>query len=160
MTCAITKYLPSAWLDEINPEPQADPTAFLNKCAEPGCYLMEPVDDPEDWESRTYHVDLQPGHVVPFLAHRHYGMHIMTVAEDGSADAPTVPADANCFCIETYWEDTFCESIAELAKQCIEGDFELGEVEIQAWFWSDTETHFRLVEQDGNAVFEPCAGPN
>ena len=160
MTSTVTKYLPSAWLDEMNPEPQADPTAFLNKCAEPGHYLMEPVDDPEDWDSTAYHVQLQPGQVVPFLAHRQYGMHIMTVAEDGSADAPTVPADANCFCIGLDWEDTFSESIAELAKHCTEDDFGQDGVAIQAWFWSDTETHFRLVEQDGNAVFEPCAGPN
>lgn len=162
MTSAATKYLPSAWLDEMNPETQSDPTAFLKHQTAPGHYLMEPVHDPEDWTNDAYHVAVQVGQVVPFLTYRSYGTHIMTVAEDGRADAPTVPADANCFILD-HEADTFTSDLQEIADNGIDatGDpLTPGNYEIQAWFWSDTETHFRLVEQDGKPVFEPCAGPN
>ena len=161
VTDYITQYLPSAWLDEVNPIPQQDPSAFLARAPVDGAWMMKAVED-GDWNETFYHTPVEHGQIVPFLAFRQYGDHIMTVDENGRASAATVPADANCFTLDNE-DETFNDSPQDLADNGFEatGDpLPAGSYEIQAWFWADTETHFRAVIEGESARFEPCAGPN
>lgn len=150
-----TKYLPTDWIDEAPPTPQADVNTFIHRTPEGGFMLM-----PADEESRDEEVwskPLEDGEIVPFLAHEWYGWHEVEIFADGTIDAPSVPAKANCFTLEGE-VDTLTHSLAELARIAIGAPFEPGTHTITAYWWSDQETRYRFVVVGGRGRFEPCAG--
>lgn len=161
----VTKYLPTAWLDEDIPDPQRNPDNFLKPIeGKPGVFTLEPAENPEEWASPSYHIRVEAGQVITFLAHRHYAGHTITVREDGQIDAPTVPEDANSFMLaDDDSGETFADSLSEIVRNGFEFNgtpLPAGEYDVYAWHWADTETHFRVVIDGDKARFEPCAGAN
>ena len=158
---AITKYLPTAWLDEYVPPAQADPNTFLCQSLPDRKWQLIAIEDNGDLDE-NWTIPVENGQVIAFLAHRFYGTHTITIREDGQIDAPTIPQDANCFILDQK-EETFCDSLHELARNGIEANgtpLPAGNHDVSAWFWANTETHFRAVIDGNHGRLEPCAGAN
>lgn len=161
MTQNITRYLPSAWQDEVIPEPQASPDAFIRRDGD-GRFFLVPCEWNEEDED-NYRINLDACHVIAFDANQVFGDFSLTVREDGtfSTDRP-VPDKANCFRIDRD-TDTLATSLSELvAGSRFMGDpLEPGTYDMDAYWWSKNPVWFRFrVDADGKTRFEPCAGPS
>lgn len=154
----VTKYLPIAWLDEVTPDSQKDVNAFLFQ-TETEQWAIKPVGYNEE-ESEGLLTIVFHGQIIPFIATRWYGQHVMTVDQNGKVWTPTVPEDANSFILANefdYGSDT-AQKLANGSGP--DGPLPPGEYEIDAGFWDDAETRFRVVIEGETARFEPCAGAN
>lgn len=146
------KYLPSAWLDECIPEPQANPDSFICRDGEKW-FLRPPEEDAEDAEN--YVLRLRPGAVVLFKEHRHFGDFTLAIDSDGkwTTDAP-IPAEATHFRLE--WNtDTIAGSVDELILAC---ELPEGQATIDAYWWSDYEVPLRFVVEGDTARFARIEG--
>lgn len=160
MTANITRYLPSAWQDEVIPEPQETPDAFIRRDGD-GRFFLVPCEWNEADED-NYRLNLDACHVIAFDANQDFGDFTLTVREDGSffTDRP-VPEKANCFRKDRDI-DTLARSLNALVAG---GDFtdplDPGTHAIDAYWWTDKPVWFRFrVGRDGKAYFEPCGAPS
>lgn len=164
MTTTIIRYLPNAWQDEVIPEPQESPDAFIHFDKVEG-WVLRPCGSAEDDEEEDdifYVKKIRDGDIIAFDENQVFGDFILTVCEDGtfSTDRP-VPDKANCFRKDRDIE-TLASSICELVTGSgFMGDpLEPGTHEIDAYWWSQKPVYFRFcVDAAGKARFEPCAGP-
>lgn len=162
MTENITRYLPRAWQDEVIPEPQASPDAFIHLDKTDG-WVLRPCGQAADEEDDIFYVTkIRDGDIIGFDANQVFGDYSLTVREDGtfSTDRP-VPEKANCFRIDRD-TDTLATSASELvAGSRFMGDpLEPGTYDMDAYWWSAKPVHFRFrVDAAGKSRFEPCAGP-
>ncbi|WP_411033809.1 hypothetical protein [Shinella sp. BYT-45] len=153
----VTKYLPKDWLDEAIPAPQRDVNDFIHR-AEGGTFLLMPKDE-ADQQEECWCTSLEPGQVVAFRATEWYGWHTVHVDDDGRVGALTVPARANCLCLDGDTEN-LTDDLSEMVK-CGRGDGPLapGAYDITVYWWDESDTRFRfVVDADGAGRFEPCAG--
>ena len=154
----VTKYLPTAWLDEVVPAPQRDVNDFIHRLAD-GSWILMPKDE-VDQDEAFWRTALEHGQVVAFAAHEWFGWMTIHVNEDGSIDDGEVPDKANCLCLDGEIE-TLAHSVKELVDTGLDGPLGPGSYDITAHFWADTESHFRFtVDADGKGQLEPCAGAN
>lgn len=155
----VTKYLPANWRDEAIPSPQRDVNDFIHR-AEGGAFLLMPKD--KDEHADFWRKSLEPGQTVAFNAHEWYGWHTVRIHDDGTFTAESIPAKANCFCLDGDI-DYFSDDLAELVKVGNEDASPLrpGDHRVTAYWWDWNDTSFRfVVYPDGTARFEPCAGVN
>jgi len=155
----VQKYLPSCWHDEAIPEPQRDVNDFIWR-EDGGTYLLMPKD--KDEHEDFWRESLEPGQIVAFNVHEWYGWHTIRVHEDGTFAAGSIPAKANCFCLDGDI-DFFSDDLAELVKVGTEDGVPLpaGDHRVTAYWWDRNDTSFRfVVDADGAARFEPCTGAN
>ncbi|MBB4185855.1 hypothetical protein GGE07_002505 [Sinorhizobium terangae] len=154
----VTKYLPSIWLDEVVPAPQRDVNDFIHRL-DNGTWIMMPKDE-ADQDEEFWRTPLELGQVVAFAVHEWYGWMEIHVNEDGSIDDGEVPDKANCLCLDGEIE-TMADNVKDLVENGDGEPLKPGSYHITAYYWADTETHFRfIVDADGNGRFEPCAGAN
>lgn len=155
---AVTKFLPASWLDEVVPVPQRDIDAFIHR-AEGGTWFLMPVDADDD-DDDFYREALEPGQIVEFSAYEDYGDWTIRINDDRSIDAGGIPDKATHFRLDDD-NDTLAYSLIELAANGDGSPLPAGEHQVSAWYWSDASYSFRfVVDADGTARFERCAGTN
>lgn len=130
------RWLPSHWLDEVNPRLEPTPDAFIFK-GEAGFRLRCPADSP-DHDDENLDDPLDGGQIVEFCWYESYGIHTITVAADGSWSCPTSwPAKASHFWLP-YDSDTLADSMDELVKgEAWGGPLEPGDLKVGVYFWSE-----------------------
>lgn len=141
------KYLPSGWLDECIPAPQAKPDSFIFR--DGNAWTLRPPEDADEYESCTQL--LRHGEIVLFRENRVFGDFLLTIDADGNwtTDHP-IPSEATHFRFE--WSiDTIANSVEELisANEMKEGQFH-----IDAYWWSNFDVPLRFMSDNGAARFE------
>lgn len=161
MTKTITRYLPSAWQDEVIPEPQESPDAFIHFDGAKG-WVLRPCGQAEDEEDDIFYVTkIRDGDIIAFDENQVFGDFILTVGDVAWMTDRPVPEKANCFRINRDTE-TLASSVSELvAGSRLMGEpLKPGTYDMDAYWWSAKPVHFRFrVDAVGKAGFEPCAGP-
>ncbi|MCK3780450.1 hypothetical protein MZK49_27570 [Ensifer sesbaniae] len=108
-------------------------------------------------------MEVHPGQIVSFCAHRMYGYFELIVNDDRTFECDPHPDDATHFAhADEADSETMFNCIAELVEQ---GDPEaMGSAPLPAgvhliniWHWSD-EIAFRFEVEDGKPKFVRCAG--
>lgn len=148
MTDAFTRsWLPTAWLDEVAPEPQADPNRFIRRLDDGTFELRAPDDwdDPECWR-----IPITEGETVTFYAYDDYGTLELTIADDRSftTDRPA-PAGARQFWIEGEHE-TVGDSLDEMVAN-LDLPIDAGEHTVHASSWEHQAVFRFEVGTDGAA---------
>lgn len=160
-----TKWCPADWLDEIVPCLAKDPAELAVKGEGGSWILIDDIANLDDEEDGC-RISLEPGQIVNFCAHRHYGSFLLTVHDDRSftIDGP-IPQDATHFALREADFEQMHDTIEHLVSY---GDPEsyngfsgsplaADQHQISAWFWSD-EIPFRFDIEDGKPTFTRCAG--
>lgn len=151
----VTRWLPSAWHDEMIPEPQESPDDFLFYTDKLGWHIRPPEEDEGDEDDFAF-LKLEIGQIVYFDANRVFGDFELVVEADRTFRVlGDVPDEANCFRIDRD-TDTLQPSLDLL----VNGDepLEDGNHAMDAYWWSETSTAFRFEFQDGKGTFVLCAG--
>lgn len=141
------KWLPSAWMDEVVPETQADPSAFIRGPVE-GLWLIAPEKEPDN---EFYRMTIAPGDVVEFDLCRIWPSIEVTIGADGKiAKHDPIPEGASLFWVDRE-SDTINYSLEELVANC---DFERPDtIQVEPYDWS-ISAQFRLVVDAAGARFE------
>lgn len=134
MTEAFTRtWLPTEWLDEVVPEPQADPSRFVRRMDDGSFELRAPDDwdDPECWR-----ITVSDGQTINMSAYDDFGTIEVTIAEDGSFTAEqAVPDGATQFWLDGE-PDTMGGSLTEMvANLLLDGRADPGRQTIRASSW-------------------------
>lgn len=147
-----TLYVPTEWVDEITPIPQASPDAFIIKHDDGSFYLVEldfggahvPIGTPH-----TSCMKLDDGQIVEFTPVEDFGDFVLTIHDDGKFSLNRdFPTKANCFV------DVECEvfgSIGEFIERPsdLEGPRTTGLHDVNIG-WSGDSVEFRfIVAPDG-----------
>jgi hypothetical protein len=157
----VRKWLPAEWADEIVPDMEASPDAYIEREGE-GWGLRLPVGNAsrsDDHEEDCWHTKIEPGRVVNFMWTESYGTFDLTVNDDDdrtwSTDRP-IPATASHFWLP-FDVDTLADSVDELVR---EAALDPGEYTMGAYHWSDYVPFRFEVDADGAGRFVSCAGAN
>jgi len=157
----VTKWCPTAWLDEVVGILVADPADCVHADGNGGWELLD--EDAARDRRDGFSLPVEPGQVVSFCAHRNYGYFELIVNDDRTFECDPHPADATHFAHADEADgETMFDSVAELVKQ---GDPEgFGSAPLPAglhliniWHWSE-EMAFRFEVEDGKPKFVRCAG--
>ncbi|MVA47255.1 hypothetical protein GOZ83_19560 [Agrobacterium vitis] len=153
------KFLPSEWLDEMNPSAQADANAFVRRLPNGEFWLGAAGDEWDDYE--CFRVELTDGDIINFSALETYDDITLTVSEDDFTTFPPNIVRANCFRLEEGDYDDVWNNLSELIDNSGEtgGRLADGSYQVECWWWSDEDFPFRFtIDADGNGRLDPCAG--
>ncbi len=141
------KWLPVAWMDEVVPETQADPSAFIRGPVG-GLWLIAPEEEPDN---EFYRMAIAPGDIVEFDLCRIWPSIEVTIGAGGTIEKhDPIPEGATLFWF-AYDSDTINESVEELIKNSeVTGPDTL---DVDCYDWSIT-AKFRLVVDTAGARFE------
>ena len=148
------KWLPTEWLDEVVPEPQDSPDAFISPVGDSALELRAPTEPREDG---FYVSPLTEGQIVEFVAFDDYGTLQLTIHADRTfeTDDP-VPAGATLFMLEGE-PDTISGSIEEMVRN-LDDPIDPGTYTVAAYSWQ-RHASFRLeLDEKRVARFVMCAG--
>lgn len=160
MTATDRKWIPSEWLDELNPMMLDSPDAYIEVIGN-GWGLRLPEGD-DDRENPFYQSAVEPGQVVNFLWTDNFGQVVLTVRHNGSWSTDySTPEGATHF----YEHSTgaITDSIAELVNGDPESHLDPlppGDYVVDCYTWSEDIPLRFDVGPDGVARFSPCAGAN
>lgn len=150
------KFLPTQWMDEIQPTPQSDINNFIFHDNKFGWHMRDPdapSSDPGDWCFQL----LVEGDLICFSAHEYFGDFVLTVHSDRTftTDRP-VPEKANCFRIDRDL-DTIQPTLADLVNDDPNGfPLEPGEHAMDCYWWSEEEYLFRFEIAERKGAFAAC----
>ncbi|MRX32777.1 hypothetical protein [Aminobacter sp. MDW-2] len=150
----MTEWLPSEWMDEVNPALLASPDAYITR--EGDAWVLRLPKDALDYENPFYRLPVEPGQVVGFSWHEPHGDVQLLIHADGTWTATTpVPSAA------THFFEQGEGIIANELDDFVTGSdrLEEGEYHIQAYTWGDVSFRFEL-DVDGAGRFVSCAGAN
>lgn len=152
------RWMPVAWLDEMNTCLLATPDAFIRRDGEG--WLLRLPDDHEDAENEFYRMRVEPGQIVNFTWTESFGDVEVTVRHDGTWSTDyAVPEGATHF--YAYAEGIMADSLEELVDEGDgSGGLEPGTYEVSCYTWSETILYRFEVDASGAARFVQCPGAN
>lgn len=155
------KWIPTEWVDELNPTLLDSPDAFIERIGE-GWGLRLPAGDP-DRGNEFYQTAVEPGQIVNFMWTEHYGDRTVIVHPDRTWIIDQPPAEAVTHFYE-HSQGVLADSIEEMVNgvpDCgVSDPLEPGEYEISTYTWSEAIPYRFDVDADGNGRFVQCEGAN
>lgn len=149
-------WIPSDWLDEINPTMLESPDSFIER--EPKGWALRLPDGDPDRDNEFYHSPIEPGQIVGFRWVEGHGFFKLLLAADRTWTTDITPPAA-----ATHFHEPQFGIIGNSVEDLLTDDLdplEPGEYEISAYTWSP-EIPFRFdVDTEGNGRFIQCAEPN
>ncbi|QND60416.1 hypothetical protein [Mesorhizobium huakuii] len=158
------RWLPAAWLDEMNPTMLDCPDAFIERLfagVQGNAWALRlPAGDVER-DNSFYQLAVEDGQIVEFMWTEVYGDRTLTIAPDRSwsLDSPISEKATHIFEYSTG-------GLADGPQELVDSDTDTGEIldpgeyVISTYAWSDPVPFRFEVDTAGAGRFAPCSGPN